>query len=80
MEGSFSILGAIMELLPSNIMGEEIIVDLEWTLWSVLHKSLPDILVFIGAGFTGHKLCTSELRNMDYAQHIFTNFLSATTY
>ncbi|KAG0725026.1 hypothetical protein GWK47_039403 [Chionoecetes opilio] len=41
-----AILGAIMELLPSNIMVEEIVVDFERALWSALDKSLPDVPVF----------------------------------
>ncbi|XP_050723834.1 uncharacterized protein LOC127002187 [Eriocheir sinensis] len=41
-----AILDAIMELLPSNIMVEEIVVDFERALWSALHKSLPDVPVF----------------------------------
>ncbi|KAG0716479.1 hypothetical protein GWK47_009614 [Chionoecetes opilio] len=47
-----AILGAIMELLPSNIMVEEIVVDFEQALW-VLFISLYRMFLCLGAGFTG---------------------------
>ena len=37
--------GAIMELLPSEITVEDIVIDIELALWSAL-KSLPDVPVF----------------------------------
>ena len=40
-----AVLGAIMELLPSEITVEEIVIDFKLALWSAL-KSLPDVPVF----------------------------------
>ena len=41
-----AILYAITELLSSDIMVEEIVVDFEQALWRALHKSLPEVPVF----------------------------------
>lgn len=40
------VLDAIVELLPSDLLLEEVVVDFERAIWSALNKSLPDVSVF----------------------------------